>query len=74
MVVQRVDNWNAIYNIAIRYVNKVHIFKADTLSFKTNLSHGREEGYIRRTQSTWYQYMIIYIYCAHHLLLTIITT
>ena len=49
MVVQRVDNWNAIYNIAIRYVNKVHIFKADTLSFKTNLSYGREEGYIRRT-------------------------
>ena len=49
MVVQRVDNWNAIYNIAIRYVDKVHIFKADTLSFKTNLSHGREEGYIRRT-------------------------
>jgi hypothetical protein len=49
MVVQRVDNWNAIYNIAIRYVDKVHIFKTDTLSFKTNLSHGREEGYIRRT-------------------------
>jgi hypothetical protein len=37
MVVQRVDNWNAIYNIAIRYVDKVYIFKTDTLSFKTNL-------------------------------------
>jgi hypothetical protein len=49
MVVQRVDNWNAIDNIAIRYVDKVHIFKTNTLSFKTNLSYGREEGYIRRT-------------------------
>ena len=49
MVVQRVDNWNAIYNIAMRYVDKVHIFKTNTLSFKTNLSYGREEGYIRRT-------------------------
>ena len=33
MIVQRVDNLNVIYTIANRYVDKVHIFKTDTLFF-----------------------------------------
>jgi hypothetical protein len=44
MVVQRVDNLNVIYTIANRYVDTIHIFKTDTLVFKTSLSHGGKEG------------------------------